>query len=295
MLKRILTVLLALTMMISVSVSVGLAAEKANGEPGQGDQTKTWRHPYPKEYAIAAEAAKAEVPTDALFQGIIDGQDTVTFSFYDNNTLRSYEAVVLKSVNKVKEVKIGGSSLPGSTTITKTPQDIKAIVLQEYPDAKNLKVGLTKEGHLSYYEAVFETEKYIKADIKINPVTGAFGNGTLQYKVDMQQVKDIPPVKDQTQAKEEQPAVRQNQIPPVPAEWTCVRCGTVIMKGSSARTVERNVRQKKLLLYAANAAGSRKIPTTCPISVRNAVIVLISNVLKYAALTKSIRISATAK
>ena len=264
MLKRILTVLLALTMMISVSVSVGLAAEKANGEPGQGDQTKTWRHPYPKEYAIAAEAAKAEVPTDALFQGIIDGQDTVTFSFYDDNTLRSYEAVVLKSVNKVKEVKIGGSSLPGSTTITKTPQDIKAIVLQEYPDAKNLKVGLTKEGHLSYYEAVFETEKYIKADIKINPVTGAFGNGALQYKVDMPQVKDIPPVKDQPQAKEEQPAVRQNQIPPVPAEWTCVRCGTVNHEGQFCTNCGAQRPAEKASFVCSKCGWKPKDPNNLP-------------------------------
>lgn len=229
MLKKLAVFLLALTVMISVSIPAGLAAEKAGAEPGQ--VTKAWRHAYPQAYEKEAEAAKAEVPPEALFQGIIDKEDTVTFSFYDNDTLRSYEAEVLKSVSKVKEVRIGGSSMPGSTTVTKTPADIEGIVLREYPDARNMKIALTKEGHLSYYEAVFETAKFSTADIKFDPVTGAFGNGTLQYKLDTPQAKKAQPVTEPAPVKEGQPAVRQNQVPPVPAEWTCARCGTVNHEG----------------------------------------------------------------
>ena len=221
MLKKITLFLLALILTTGMSLSTVLAAEKTGAQHRE----------FPHAYESAGAAARAEVPPDALFQGVLDDKDTVTFSFYDNNTLRAYEAVVLKSVNAVQEVKISGSNLPGSATVTKTPQDIEAIVLKAYPDVKNLEIALKKEGNLSYYEAEFATAKFSKADIKINPVTGAFGSQKLQYKVDAPPVKEAQPVNDPPQTKEEQPAVQQNQVPPVPAEWTCPACGTVNHEG----------------------------------------------------------------
>ena len=220
MLKKITVLLLALILMAGMSVSAALAAGK------------TAQHrEFPRSYESAGTAARAEVPPDALFQGVMDEKDTITFSFYDNNTLRAYEAVVLKSVNAVQEVKISGSNLPGSTTVTKTPQDIEAIVLKTYPDAKNLDIALKKEGNLSYYEAVFETAKFSRADVKLNPVTGAFGSQKLQYKIDLPPAKKEQPENTSTQVKTEQPAVQQNAVPPVSADWICPGCATANHEG----------------------------------------------------------------
>ena len=260
MLKKFTMLLLALIIMAGMSLSTGLAAEKAGAQHRE----------FPYAYESAGAAARAEVPPDAIFQGVLDDKDMVTFSFYDNNTLRAYEAVVLKSVNAVQEVKISGSNLPGSTTVTKTPQDIEAIVLKAYPDAKNLEIALKKEGNLSYYEAEFATAKFSKADIKINPVTGAFGSQKLQYKVDAPPVKEVQPVNDPPQAKEEQPAVKQNPVPPVPSEWMCGNCGTLNHEGQfctncgTRRPAEMSAPAVKCSKCGWASADPYNLPNFCP-------------------------------
>ena len=268
MLKRITVFLLALTIMVEISASVGLAAGETQGKSGQVVKTEAKHREFSYPYESAAAAAKAEVPPDSILQGVMDDTDTVTFSFFDNNTLRSFEAVVLKSVNKVTELKIGGSNLPGSATITKTPQDIERIVLQEYPDAKNIVIVLKKEGNLSYYEASFETEKYIKADLKVNPVTGAFGSQKLQYKVDVPPVKDVQPENNPSQAKEEKPVVQNNPIPPVSSDWTCAKCGTVNHEGQFCTNCGTQ-RPAEAVSYACSKCGWKpkdpnNLPKFCP-------------------------------
>ena len=232
MLKRAIAFLLTLTLMAGMSVSAALAAEKANETPGQNAQPEAQHREVPHVYESAAAAARAEVPPDAVFIGLKDDKDTVMFEFFDNNTLRSYEAVVLKSVNAVQEVQIGGSSNPGSATVTKTPQDIEAIVLQEYPDAKIIEIALKKEGNLNHYEAAFATAKFTKAEVKLNPVTGAIGSQKLQYKVDPSQAKeDVKPDNSPQQPKEEQPAGKDKETPLASTDWKCEKCGTVNHEG----------------------------------------------------------------
>ena len=228
MLKKVISYLLALILMTGMSVSTVLAAEKANETPGQNAQLSGLPHVYEG----GAAAARAEVPPDAVFMGLRDDTDTVMFAFFDNNTLRSYEAVVLKSANMVQEVQIGGSCNPGSVTVTKTPLDIEAIVLQEYPDAKNLEIALKKEGNLNHYEVAFATAKFSKAEVKLNPATGAICSQRLQYKVDPSQAKEeVTSDNSPQQPKEEQPAETDKQILLASTDWKCAKCGTVNHEG----------------------------------------------------------------
>ena len=232
MLKKVIAFLLTLTLMAGMSVSTVLAAEIANETPGQNAQPEVRHREVPHIYESAAAIARTEIPPDAVFMGLKDDKDTVMFEFFDNNTLRSHEVVVLKSVNKVQEVQIGGSNNPGSATVTKTPQSIEAIVLQEYPDAKNIDIALKKEGNLNYYEAVFATTKFSKAEVKLNPVTGAIGSQKLQYKVDPSQAKeDVKSDNIQQQPKEEQPAEKDKQPQLASTDWKCAKCGTVNHEG----------------------------------------------------------------
>ena len=157
MLKKIL--LVAFTLLITLFASVGFAASK---------------------YDPAIAAAKAEIPAGVELYGIEEKEGKIELNFYDGNTLLSYEVEVIAATNKVKEIEIKGSNLPGSTRITKTEADIRSIVLGEYPDAQNIRIEVETDGNLRYYEAEFTTPKY-KAELKINPHTGAICKRELNY------------------------------------------------------------------------------------------------------------------
>lgn len=157
MLKKIL--LVAFTLLITLFASVGFAASK---------------------YDPAIAAAKAEIPAGVELYGIEEKEGKIELNFYDGNTLLSYEVEVIAATNKVKEIEIKGSNLPGSTRITKTEAEIRSIVLGEYPDAQNIRIEVETDGNLRYYEAEFTTPKY-KAELKINPHTGAICKRELSY------------------------------------------------------------------------------------------------------------------
>ena len=225
MLKK--TVMLFLALILIISASAGFAAEKANGKTGKA--VKTEHSKYPAAYEKAILAAKSEVPVTAIFQGMsaeLETDKTIAFSFYDNNTLRAYEVTVIKEINKVKTVKIGGSNLSGSATVNKTVEDIEEIVSLEYPDGKITAIEQKYEGNLSYYEAQVETQRFT-ADLKINPVTGAIGSRVLEYKVEMPETEIKKELSKEESAKPE----KHNPVPPVPGEWLCGNCGTLNHEG----------------------------------------------------------------
>ena len=66
-----------------------------------------------------------------------------------------------------------GASIHGSTIMTKSFEDIEAIILEEYPDAQEIIITTGQDGNNTYYDAVFVTGEFA-AEAKINPVTGAF-------------------------------------------------------------------------------------------------------------------------
>ena len=112
---------------------------------------------------MVIDAARAEVPAAAVFYGYKEEDG---------------EAVL--ATTKVKEVEIKGSNIAGSTMMVKTPEDIRQIVLEAYPDAKNIVIETEKEGNNVHYDVEFITARY-KVDADMNPVTGAFAKRELEY------------------------------------------------------------------------------------------------------------------
>ena len=264
MLKK--TVMLFLALVLIISASAGFAAESAKGKTGKA--VKTEQSKYPAAYEKAILAAKAEVPVAAVFQGLLNEQETdttVAFLFFDNNTLRAYEVTVIKKINKVKTVKIGGSNIPGSTTVNKTVEDIEEIVRLEYPDGKITSIEQKYEGNLSYYEAQVETQRFT-ADIKINPVTGAIGSRVLEYKVEMTKTE----VGEQPSKEEPAKPEKQNPVPPVPSEWMCGNCGTLNHEGQFCincgirRPADMNAPVVKCNKCGWASADPNNLPNFCP-------------------------------
>lgn len=229
MLKRIITCLLALSLLAGVQVS--FAAEKAGAEAGP--ISKAEHSQYPRAYEKAILAARSEVPATAEYQGMLiekETDKTIAFSFFDNSTLRAYEVTVIKEINKVKTVKIGGSSIPGSTTVNKTVEDIEEIISLEYPDGKIKSIEQKYEGNLTYYEAQLETQRFT-VDLKINPVTGAIGSRVLEFKVEPPRAEEKKQPSNNPAKEEQVKPKHHNPIPPVPGEWMCGNCGTLNHEG----------------------------------------------------------------
>ena len=225
MLKK--AVMFLLAMFLMAGMTVGFAAGKANA--GAGKAVRMVRSRYSPEEEKAILAAKAEIPATAEFQGIITEQETdrtTDILFFDNSTLRSYEVTVLKDAGQVKTVKIGGSNIPGSTTVNKTVKDIEEALKLEYPDGRILSIEQKQEGNLRYYEAQLETQRFT-ADLQVNPVTGAIGKQVLEYKAEAPkpEIKQLPPATEKVKPEKHEP------IPPVPSEWTCGNCGTLNREG----------------------------------------------------------------
>ena len=125
---------------------------------------------------MVIDAARAEVPAAAVFYGYKEA----VLNFRDNDNYLEYEVEVVLATTKVKEVEIKGSNIAGSTMMVKTPEDIRQIVLEAYPDARNIVIKTEKEGNNVHYDVEFVTARY-KVDADMNPVTGAFAKRELEY------------------------------------------------------------------------------------------------------------------
>lgn len=122
---------------------------------------------------MVIDAARAEVPAAAVFYGYKEEDGEAVLNFRDNDNYLEYEVEVVLATTKVKEVEIKGSNIAGSTMMVKTPEDIRQIVLEAYPDARNIVIKTEKEGNNVHYDVEFVTARY-KVDADMNPVTGAF-------------------------------------------------------------------------------------------------------------------------
>lgn len=121
----------------------------------------------------AVEAAKTKLPESIVVLGYDEGQDTAIVNFRDPDSLLDYAVEVSMETGKVLRVHMEGASIHGSTIMTKSFEDIEAIILSEYPDAQEIIITTGQDGNNTYYEAVFVTDEFA-AEAKINPVTGAF-------------------------------------------------------------------------------------------------------------------------
>ena len=123
--------------------------------------------------ADAIEGAKTKLPETIVVMGYDEGQDTAIVNFRDPESLLDYAVEVSLETGKVLKMDVEGASIHGSTIMTKSVEDIMAIILTEYPDAQEIFVTTGQDGNNTYYDAVFVTPEFA-AEVKMNPVTGAF-------------------------------------------------------------------------------------------------------------------------
>lgn len=121
----------------------------------------------------AVEAAKTKLPENIVVLGYDEGQDTAIVNFRNPDDLFDYAVEVSLETGKVLKMHMEGASIHGSTIMTKSLEDIEAIILEEYPDAQEIIITTGQDGNNTYYDAVFVTGEFA-AEAKINPVTGAF-------------------------------------------------------------------------------------------------------------------------
>ena len=132
---------------------------------------------------MVIDAARAEVPAAAVFYGYKEEDGEAVLNFRDNDNYLEYEVeVVLATIDfePVSSLEIKGSNIAGSTMMVKTPEDIRQIVLEAYPDARNIIIKTEKEGNNVHYDVEFITARY-KVEADMNPVTGAFAKRELEY------------------------------------------------------------------------------------------------------------------
>lgn len=123
--------------------------------------------------ADAVEVAKTKLPDNIVVLGYDEGQDTAIVNFRNPDDLFDYAVEVSLETGKVLKLHMEGASIHGSTVMTKSFEDIEAMVLSEFPNAQEMIITTGQDGNNTYYDVVFATDEYA-AELKVNPVTGAF-------------------------------------------------------------------------------------------------------------------------
>ena len=142
--------------------------------------------------AFAAEISAAEarnvaakvVPASAEFVATENDADEKDFDvkFYDSKAKTAYEVDVNKVTGEVREYKMELKGYEGSPKAVLSEDDVKQIVLKEYPDAafKVVKLDVDKETGLKEYDVKFATKAVI-GDYDINPENGQVVERDLKY------------------------------------------------------------------------------------------------------------------
>lgn len=127
------------------------------------------------------DAAERIVPVNAEIVSMEEGVETTLLVYVDGETMTYYDLSFNTATLKLEKLRAQSSNIIGSTMMSKTAEDIKTIVLQEYPEAVDLEITTVKDGLNTYYKAAFNMADY-RAVLKLNPVTGAIGERVLFYK-----------------------------------------------------------------------------------------------------------------
>lgn len=129
----------------------------------------------------AVNIAKAETSQNAAVFGYEEKFNKFEIKLQDGATMTRYEVEVDKFTGRIMELEIKHPGLAVSSKVAKSYEDIKAIVLAEYPDANIIKLELDREDYGHKYEVKFSNAKYRKAELDINPETGAIVERDLKY------------------------------------------------------------------------------------------------------------------
>ena len=142
--------------------------------------------------AFAAEISAADakavaakvVPASAEYVATENDLDEKDFDvkFYDSKAKTAYEVDVNKVTGEVREYKMELKGYEGSPKAVLSVDDVKQIVLKEYPDAqiKSVKLDVDKESGLKEYDVKF-ANKVVIGDYDINPENGQVVERSLKY------------------------------------------------------------------------------------------------------------------
>ena len=142
--------------------------------------------------AFAAEISAAEarnvaakvVPASAEYVVTENDADEKDFDvkFYDSKAKTAYEVDVNKVTGEVREYKMELKGYEGSPKAVLSVDDVKQIVLKDYPDAqiKSVKLDVDKESGLKEYDVKLATKAVI-GDYDINPENGQVVERDLKY------------------------------------------------------------------------------------------------------------------
>ena len=110
---------------------------------------------------------------------------TFEFDYLDPETLEHYFVTAARATQKVTNVEVKSSNYPGSVTVNKTPEDVKATIANRYAGARNIVVTTEKDDKdgtpFVVYKATFETDAFT-GEALLNPATCYIGYQNLTYK-----------------------------------------------------------------------------------------------------------------
>lgn len=100
--------------------------------------------------------------------------------FFDNATSTEYEVEVYQNGGAVKEFSMDAKAAIGSTKVALSQEDVKNIVLKEFPGAAITKLKLDTDDGLYEYEVKFYAAG-LRGEITLNPETGAVLDKEVKY------------------------------------------------------------------------------------------------------------------
>ncbi len=129
----------------------------------------------------AVEIAKAETSPNASVFSYEDEFHKYEIKLQDPATMTRYEVDVDKLTGRVLEVGIKHPVQDSSPRVVKSAEEIRAVVLAEYPDANIMSIYLDREDYGQKYEVKFSSAKYRLAELDVNPETGVIAERDLKY------------------------------------------------------------------------------------------------------------------
>ena len=126
------------------------------------------------------EAARSVVPENAKYGNFKQDNGHFEITFLDTDKTK-YEVEVNSPANEVLKIEVDRIARSESANVVLTQENIQSLIEQKFPNASNIFIKLDDEdGNFHKYEVEFTTDLF-KAEININPETGAFGDEEYEY------------------------------------------------------------------------------------------------------------------
>lgn len=128
----------------------------------------------------AKEIAEKWVPASAVYVQTKTDNLEYEVEFFNKATNEKYEIEINKLTEMVTEVKTKHSNQCGSHIRNLNENDVKNIVLSEFPGASIQRINLETEDGCQQYDVKFTTST-VRGKMEINPETGIIMERELKY------------------------------------------------------------------------------------------------------------------